>query len=116
MTAARSSPGWVFCPISGGLRSHFRGIMGCRGTYGCEHSQAACGGGGERGGDHRSEEHTSELQSQFHLVCRLLLETKKPLRASTSASEPPASILQLAFRPCSAPLPMSVTSTLAFFF
>src|SRR5689334_23543835 len=23
---------------------------------------------------HRSEEHTSELQSQFHLVCRLLLE------------------------------------------
>src|SRR5689334_24520255 len=27
--------------------------------------------------DHRSEEHTSELQSQFHLVCRLLLEKKK---------------------------------------
>src|SRR6202035_6173794 len=25
----------------------------------------------------RSEEHTSELQSQFHLVCRLLLENKK---------------------------------------
>src|SRR6267143_6906769 len=28
----------------------------------------------QRGG--RSEEHTSELQSQFHLVCRLLLEKK----------------------------------------
>src|SRR5689334_23703368 len=28
-------------------------------------------------GVHRSEEHTSELQSQFHLVCRLLLEKKK---------------------------------------
>src|SRR5689334_24578893 len=27
--------------------------------------------------DARSEEHTSELQSQFHLVCRLLLEKKK---------------------------------------
>src|SRR5438309_6235882 len=27
--------------------------------------------------DNRSEEHTSELQSQFHLVCRLLLEKKK---------------------------------------
>src|SRR5438309_6874890 len=27
----------------------------------------------------RSEEHTSELQSQFHLVCRLLLEKKKEL-------------------------------------
>src|SRR5689334_24823728 len=25
----------------------------------------------------RSEEHTSELQSQFHLVCRLLLEKEK---------------------------------------
>src|SRR5689334_24009930 len=25
---------------------------------------------------YRSEEHTSELQSQFHLVCRLLLEKK----------------------------------------
>src|SRR6266481_8606263 len=25
----------------------------------------------------RSEEYTSELQSQFHLVCRLLLEKKK---------------------------------------
>src|SRR2546430_11426796 len=27
---------------------------------------------------HRSEEHTSELQSQSNLVCRLLLEKKKP--------------------------------------
>src|SRR5207244_8563626 len=31
-------------------------------------------------GDHfRSEEHTSELQSPDHLVCRLLLETKKEM-------------------------------------
>src|SRR2546422_8137372 len=30
---------------------------------------------GRRGG--RSEEHTSELQSRLHLVCRLLLEKKK---------------------------------------
>src|SRR5258708_21670208 len=28
-------------------------------------------------GCHRSEEHTSELQSPDHLVCRLLLEKKK---------------------------------------
>src|SRR5690554_7180395 len=28
--------------------------------------------------DLRSEEHTSELQSRPHLVCRLLLEKKKP--------------------------------------
>src|SRR5258708_11946553 len=32
--------------------------------------------------DHRSEEHTSELQSPDHLVCRLLLEKKKDLVAS----------------------------------
>src|SRR2546429_4373050 len=31
------------------------------------------------GGPSRSEEHTSELQSRLHLVCRLLLEKKKPI-------------------------------------
>src|SRR5687768_17662301 len=30
-----------------------------------------------RVGEPRSEEHTSELQSRLHLVCRLLLEKKK---------------------------------------
>src|SRR2546427_4834081 len=29
--------------------------------------------------EHRSEEHTSELQSQSNLVCRLLLEKKKKI-------------------------------------
>src|SRR2546429_6743616 len=33
----------------------------------------------------RSEEHTSELQSRLHLVCRLLLEKKKHVRYRTSA-------------------------------
>src|SRR5687768_18422519 len=32
---------------------------------------------GVAGQDRRSEEHTSELQSRLHLVCRLLLEKKK---------------------------------------
>src|SRR5438045_6567744 len=32
----------------------------------------------------RSEEHTSELQSLRHLVCRLLLEKKKKLKRSIS--------------------------------
>src|SRR5207249_11692885 len=32
----------------------------------------------------RSEEHTSELQSRFDLVCRLLLEKKKKILAKTS--------------------------------
>src|SRR2546422_4372101 len=31
----------------------------------------------------RSEEHTSELQSRLHLVCRLLLEKKKKKRMKT---------------------------------
>src|SRR5438876_10377459 len=36
-----------------------------------------------RGEEGRSEEHTSELQSPVHLVCRLLLEKKKQLRTYT---------------------------------
>src|SRR5690606_40647596 len=32
---------------------------------------------GQHTGTHRSEEHTSELQSRENLVCRLLLEKKK---------------------------------------
>src|SRR2546422_11629036 len=31
----------------------------------------------------RSEEHTSELQSRLHLVCRLLLEKKKKKKTTT---------------------------------
>src|SRR2546430_10696784 len=38
------------------------------------------------GGDIRSEEHTSELQSQSNLVCRLLLEKKKIRLMSKSHS------------------------------
>src|SRR5436305_5689365 len=41
------------------------------------------GGAGPR----RSEEHTSELQSRPHLVCRLLLEKKKNIQAQVH-SEP----------------------------
>src|SRR5437773_5927235 len=44
-------------------------------VFGC----TTTGGDGRRGHrrDHRSEEHTSELQSHHDLVCRLLLEKKK---------------------------------------
>src|SRR3989442_4377151 len=35
-------------------------------------------GAGSKPFQGRSEEHTSELQSRPHLVCRLLLEKKKP--------------------------------------
>src|SRR5258705_7403475 len=40
---------------------------------------------GARGADRRSEEHTSELQSLRHLVCRLLLEKKKTLQLPVRA-------------------------------
>src|SRR2546422_6448498 len=44
--------------------------------------------GGRDTGAHvgdRSEEHTSELQSRLHLVCRLLLEKKKKQRSPKPA-------------------------------
>src|SRR2546429_2661360 len=37
----------------------------------------------------RSEEHTSELQSRLHLVCRLLLEKKKFNKTCLSPSKRP---------------------------
>src|SRR2546430_11323145 len=42
----------------------------------------------------RSEEHTSELQSQSNLVCRLLLEKKKSSRAPKHSSEEAARLQQ----------------------
>src|SRR2546429_5749673 len=42
------------------------------------------GGDGDQRGRVRSEEHTSELQSRLHLVCRLLLEKKKKCRTVNS--------------------------------
>src|SRR2546427_2358544 len=45
----------------------------------------------------RSEEHTSELQSQSNLVCRLLLEKKKKrIECQTRQLSAVASIVQLA--------------------
>src|SRR2546429_6283136 len=35
----------------------------------------------------RSEEHTSELQSRLHLVCRLLLEKKKKYHTSSHQTQ-----------------------------
>src|SRR5690625_5767144 len=83
------------------FRSRPRGRgPGCRGTRHCgwrgsrswqqDLQQEVGGGGGEQDRVHpRSEEHTSELQSRGHLVCRLLLGKKKkdaqdPLRIHIS--------------------------------
>src|SRR5687768_17852205 len=55
------------------------GCHGLRGQCLSRGRGVGCGCGMRAGGSggRRSEEHTSELQSRLHLVCRLLLEKKK---------------------------------------
>src|SRR2546422_8189044 len=69
-------------PISVALHQQLRdGGGGCARVLALDPSRARrLGGGGLR---RRSEEHTSELQSRLHLVCRLLLEKKKKKTIST---------------------------------
>src|SRR2546430_14382292 len=50
------------------------------------HEHDGCTGVQAARGRIRSEEHTSELQSQSNLVCRLLLEKKKPRRRCSFAA------------------------------
>src|SRR2546422_7055689 len=59
------------------LRIRKRGRKRIRrhGSAGIDREQQRKGDAGRE--RHRSEEHTSELQSRLHLVCRLLLEKKK---------------------------------------
>src|SRR2546430_3333955 len=54
---------------------------------------ADCGAAGFRPSEGRSEEHTSELQSQSNLVCRLLLEKKKNKTASAICSSQCVSVV-----------------------
>src|SRR2546430_12462522 len=50
---------------------------------------------------YRSEEHTSELQSQSNLVCRLLLEKKKKKYPRQHSSQQSTNIIPLVHRhPC----------------
>src|SRR5699024_12102409 len=51
-----------------------RNVLRTWGVEDISESSSCCG----VAGNFRSEEHTSELQSRFDLVCRLLLEKKKP--------------------------------------
>src|SRR2546430_8946246 len=52
-------------------------------------SGSAAGAGSSCGAWLRSEEHTSELQSQSNLVCRLLLEKKNTLTVTSDRSPLP---------------------------
>src|SRR5207253_10983757 len=65
------SPDW---PQLGDLRAHRMNNSPAAGQ---------CPEGNRCMSNERSEEHTSELQSRGHLVCRLLLEKKKIIRKYT---------------------------------
>src|SRR5207249_7669531 len=95
---------WSYCAVAGGLAGAAVGAGTAGGLVNAyeknrsdEHTGAAAGGGAVVGAaigallGHvicdpteeapRSEEHTSELQSRFDLVCRLLLEKKNTTSA-----------------------------------
>src|SRR2546429_2554062 len=80
----RRPPRSTLFPYTTLFRSPLREEKSCTGD-----APQLSGQGGRRehardSGRHlRSEEHTSELQSRLHLVCRLLLEKKKTTTAST---------------------------------
>src|SRR2546422_1714170 len=63
--------------LPGGDRSKGTGVL-CAGAHELSFNYTAPCGRVARSLSARSEEHTSELQSRLHLVCRLLLEKKKP--------------------------------------
>src|SRR2546429_9985992 len=70
-------------PISSFPRRPSLFLLGIGATCGCTQDRSYSMGSPSRVRPHkrwtRSEEHTSELQSRLHLVCRLLLEKKKKI-------------------------------------
>src|SRR2546422_6511869 len=65
----------LFRPAGARCRAHLRHLP---------RVQISCAGRDARL-EQRSEEHTSELQSRLHLVCRLLLEKKKKHRSAVES-------------------------------
>src|SRR2546429_8656636 len=71
------------CVMFGGLRADrlvSEQLLQCLTPFGIEAAIEAI--------ENRSEEHTSELQSRLHLVCRLLLEKKKIMSSATTLIPP----------------------------
>src|SRR2546422_5944926 len=73
----RRPPRSTLFPYTTLFRSH-RGDLDMSGQY--RNVRVFVNRGGKW--QQRSEEHTSELQSRLHLVCRLLLEKKKNIQPS----------------------------------
>src|SRR2546422_6504805 len=83
---ARSDFGTGFGPVSvaiGDLNRDGRPDLAV-GDYTSRTVSVLLGNGDGAFGAQRSEEHTSELQSRLHLVCRLLLEKKKKTKVDTA--------------------------------
>src|SRR5439155_22572321 len=67
---------------SGAKEGDMRQVLDAEGV--AAHDDVLAWWGWHDGAEARSEEHTSELQSRGHLVCRLLLEKKSTTDAYTS--------------------------------
>src|SRR2546422_8130737 len=65
----------------------FRSVILTLSLTACRHSRVKRAAARETSAVARSEEHTSELQSRLHLVCRLLLEEKKKKKTNDPAVE-----------------------------
>src|SRR5256884_4097296 len=81
----RRPPRSTLFPYTTLFRSHsVPAGNGSRGNFDAARGGPAVGGTRDRlpQAGTRSEEHTSELQSRLHLVCRLLLEKKKKTKPS----------------------------------
>src|SRR5690554_7463747 len=80
-------------PVGGGEPTHSRPILVLGPGTGLGISALVPAGEGWR-----SEEHTSELQSRPHLVCRLLLEKKNEIKQAVAARHHPPLGLRVAVR------------------
>src|SRR5690348_17398162 len=90
----RRPPRSTLFPYTTLFRSVRRHDLRLAGELGLEEGQGAVRGpvvepGEQAQREHRSEEHTSELQSPVHLVCRLLLEKKKKIKTRPRAPKGP---------------------------
>src|SRR5689334_23951951 len=98
----RRPPRSTLFPYTTLFRSWACPSNGCSGTLRAETTWPRCRTtSGSQLSSQRSEEHTSELQSQFHLVCRLLLEKKK-LMYITKNSECAHGVVLLSLLTCDA--------------
>src|SRR2546425_2773228 len=88
------APSATVAQCAPGLTARCLSLIGYSGRACSFHRPRAIVDSRTKGGDGRSEEHTSELQSLAYLVCRLLLEKKnghrRPGPPRAAAREPTA--------------------------